>query len=129
MAVISGALSFLEGCYHAYTPYNQTFPGLIVSTGTEDYFDSAFYFNGGEFHFDVSGYTHFKQISNTSLEWSAYRMHDIDPIFFNNGFRFEWRNGDVVDSRGFKCITKEGGNTIGDLTQSNVTSYAWIYVW
>jgi len=56
-------------------------------------------------------------------------MHDIDPIFFNNGFRFEWRNGDVVDSRGFKCITKEGGNTIGDLTQSNVTSYAWIYVW
>lgn len=129
LAIASGNLNFLEGCYHAYTPYNQTFPGLIVSTGTEDYFDSAFYFNAGQFHFEVSGYTHFKQLSQTSLEWSAYRMHDLDPIFFNNGFRFEWRNGDVVDDRGFKCIVDQGGHVVGSPTESTVSSYAWVYVW
>jgi hypothetical protein len=34
-------LRFLAGCYHAYTPYNTSYPGLLMSTGTEDYFDSV----------------------------------------------------------------------------------------
>ena len=41
LAVQSGDLNFLEGCFHAYTPYNQSYPGTLLSTGTEDYFDSA----------------------------------------------------------------------------------------
>jgi len=102
---------------------------VIVSTGTEDYFDSAFYFNGGQFRFDVSGYTHYKKVSNTSLEWSAYRMHDLDPIFFTNGFRFMWRVGDKFDHRGFKCITEFAEDFDVSATPSNVTSYAWVYVW
>ncbi len=129
LAVTSGDLNFLEGCYHAYPQHDLPFPGVIVSTGTEDYFDSAFYFNGGQFRFDVSGYTHFKQVSSSSLEWSAYRMHDLDPIFFTNGFRFMWRNGDKVDSRGFKCIVEQAEDPDVTLTPSNVTSYAWVYVW
>ncbi|CAF0910524.1 unnamed protein product [Adineta steineri] len=129
LAVASGNLEFLEGCYHAYPDYQQAFPGVIIATGTEDYFDSAYYFNGGQFRFEVSGFTHFRQVSNNSLEWSAYRMHDLDPIFFDNGFRFEWRNGDVVDERGFKCIVYETGNPIGSPTQSVVTAYAWVYTW
>lgn len=129
LAVTSGNLNFLEGCYHAYPDHNQSFPGVIASTGTEDYFDSAFYFNGGQFRFEVSGYTHFRQVSNTSLEWSAYRMHDLDPIFFYNGFRFEWRNGDKVDHRGFKCIVDQGGYAAVEATQSIVSSYTWVYVW
>ncbi len=129
LAVTSGNLNFLEGCYHAYPQYDQPFPGVIVSTGTEDYYDSAYYFNAGQFHFENSGYTHFKQVSSNLLEWSAYRMHDLDPIFFTNGFRFMWRNGDVNDDRGFKCITDQGGHVVGSPTQSNVTSYAWVYTW
>jgi hypothetical protein len=129
LSVLSGTLHFLEGCYHAYTKYEQEFPGLIVSTGTEDYFDSAFFFNGGQFHLEVSGFTHFKEISTGELEWSAYRMHDIDPIFFTNGFRYHWRNGDVTDDRGFKCTIDQGGHTVGQPTQSIVTSYTWVYVW
>jgi len=35
LAVQSGNLNFLEGCLHAYTPYNQSFPGTMLSTGTE----------------------------------------------------------------------------------------------
>jgi hypothetical protein len=129
LAVTSGNLNFLEGCYHAYPQHDQPFPGLIVSTGTEDYYISAYYFNAGQFHFENSGYTHFKQVSSNLLEWSAYRMHDLDPIFFTNGFRFMWRNGDVNDDRGFKCITDQGGHVVGSPTQSNVTSYAWVYTW
>ncbi len=129
LAISSGNLNFLEGCYHAYLQHDQQFPGLIVSTGTEDYYDSAFYFNAGQFHNEEAGYTHFKQISSNSLEWSAYRLHDIDPIFFSEGFRFVWRNGDVVDDRGFKCIVDQGGHVVGSPTKSNVTSYTWVYVW
>jgi len=29
-------LNTLEGCYHMYTPYNTPFPGLLLSTGTEE---------------------------------------------------------------------------------------------
>lgn len=129
LSVSSGNLNFLEGCYHAYPDYSQAFPGLTISTGTEDYFDSAFYFNAGEFHLENAGYTHFRQVNSTSVEWSAYRMHDLDPIFFKNGFRFEWRNGDVVDDRGFKCLLNQGGHVVGSPTQSTITSYAWVYLW
>jgi hypothetical protein len=129
LAISSGNLFFIEGCYHAYTPYNQSFPGLIASTGTEDYYDSAFTFNGGEFRFEVSGYTHFQQLENAGVQLSAYRMHDLDPIFFKNGFRVEWRNGDVLDDRSFKCILDQGGHVVGSPTQSNITSYAWVYIW
>ncbi len=129
LAVISGDLNFLQGCYHAYPDRNQSFPGVIASTGTEDYFDSSAYFSAGEFRFEVSGYTHFRQISSSLLEWSAYRTHEVDPIFFYNGFRFEWRNGDVVDDRGFKCVVDQGGYATALSTQSNVTSYTWVYVW
>ncbi|CAF1029297.1 unnamed protein product [Rotaria sordida] len=103
--------------------------GLIVSTGTEDYFDSAFYFNAGQYHNEISGYTHYKELSNNIYEWSAYRLHDLDPIFFTNGFRFQWRNGDVIDDDGFKCIINQGGHIVGAPTQSIVTSYTWIYIW
>jgi hypothetical protein len=119
----------LEGCYHAYVQYDVPFPGIIVSTGTEDYYDSAYYFNAGQFHLEEAGYTHYRNVENAGLEWSAYRMHHLDPIFFTNGFRFVWRNGDVNDDRGFKCITDQGGHVVGSPTQSVVTSYTWVYVW
>jgi len=129
LSIVSGNLNFLEGCYHAYDKHDRQFPGLIVSTGTEDYYDSAYYFNAGEFHFDAAGYTHFRQVNSTAVEWSAYRVHELDPIFFSSGFLFEWRNGDVNDDRGFKCITDQGGHVVGSPTNSTVTSYAWVYVW
>ena len=67
--------------------------------------------------------------TSTSVEWSAYRMHDSDPIFFSNGFRFEWRNGDVVDERGFKCLLYEGGSAVGSPASSIVIADTSVYVW
>jgi hypothetical protein len=129
LAVSSGNIDFLEGCYHAYPDRNQSFPGVIISTGTDGYFDSASRFNAGEFRLEVSGFTLNREVVNHTLQRAAYRMHDLDPIFFNNGFRFEWRNGDVVDDFREKCIVDQGGHPVGSPMQSNVTSYAWIYVW
>jgi hypothetical protein len=40
LSVQSGNLNFLEACYHMYTA-GQEFPGTLLSTGTEDYYDSA----------------------------------------------------------------------------------------
>jgi len=41
LSFTSGNLNTLEGCYHAYTPADAPFPGLLLSSGTEDYFDSV----------------------------------------------------------------------------------------
>jgi len=127
LSVESGNENFLEGCYHMYTGDDE-FPGTILSTGTEDYFDSAWYFNAGEFHLPVSGFTHYNA-NSTDVTWSAYRFHEMDPLAFNNGFRFVWRNGDALSPSGIKCLMETGGNVVGTPTNSQVVAYAWVYVW
>jgi len=130
ISVSSGNMNFLEGCYHMFSPPAQEFPGTVLSTGTEDYFDSAWYFNGGEFHLPVSGFTHLAGGDNgTPITWSAYRFHEMDPLQFNNGFELVWRNGDALDATGVKCMMNQGGTTVGSPTASNVTAYAWVYTW
>jgi len=127
LSVESGNENFLEGCYHMYTGDDE-FPGTILSTGTEDYFDSAWYFNAGEFHLPVSGFTHFNA-NATDVTWSAYRFHEMDPLGFNHGFRLVWRNGDALSPSGIKCLMETGGAIVGTPTPSNVVAYAWAYVW
>jgi len=128
LSVASSNLNFLEGCYHLFVEASQPYPGLILATGTEDYFVSAFYFNAGEFYHETSGLTHLKN-SNDVVEMSAYRLHDQDPLFFRDGARFVWRNGDVSDvNTGLKC-TSEKGNNVGSPTNSVVTSHVWAYIW
>ena len=85
--------------------------------------------SAGPFHFEVSGFTHFKKQDNGTIELSAYRMHDMDPIFFTNGFRFVWRNGDLMDDREIKCVIESGGHPAGRPAESTVTSYTWVYTW
>jgi len=129
LAVKSDNLNFLEGCYRQYSPPNQTYPGTVLSTGTEDYYDSAWYFNAGEFHLPNAGFTHYAT-GLGQLSWSAYRFHVQDPLRFNNGFRFVWRNGDAIDPQtGLKCFIELGGNVVGSPSVSNVTSYGWVYQW
>eukprot|EP00698_Gefionella_okellyi_P016443 TRINITY_DN4700_c0_g2_i1.p1 TRINITY_DN4700_c0_g2~~TRINITY_DN4700_c0_g2_i1.p1 ORF type:complete len:336 (+),score=68.33 TRINITY_DN4700_c0_g2_i1:26-1009(+) len=128
LSIMSGNLNFLEGCYHMYTPYEQPFPGVLLSTGTEDFFDSAYYFDAGQFHNPVAGFTHYN--GTDGVQFSAYRFQFMDPIAFQGGFKLQWRNGDMVDkTTNLKCFTQSGGNVVGSPTQSLVVSYAWVYVW
>lgn len=135
MAVASGNWNFMEGCYHLFAPAaSAPWPGQLLSTGMEDYYDSAFYFNGGNFHAPVSGSTHKRRRTakeGGGTEWSGYRVHEMDPLAFSGGGAImRWRNGDVTDeATGLKCTLETGGKTVGEPTSSNVSAYAWVYVW
>jgi len=129
LAVESGNMNFLEGCFHLYTHEQRQFPGVVLSTGTEDFFDSAWYFDAGPFHLPVSGFTHIGQNSTGGITWSAYRFHEMDPLQFTNGFAFQWRNGDSNDPAGMKCFMETGGGVVGSPTVSHVMAYVWVYVW
>ena len=125
MAVASGNYNFMEGCYHLFAPAAAAWPGQLLSTGMEDYYDSAFYFDGGPFHAPVAGSTHM-----APGEWSGYRIHEMDPLVFHDGAKMRWRNGDVTDtSTGLKCTLEQGGKVVGSPTASNVTTLSWVYVW
>ena len=121
-------LNSLEGCYHLYTPRNTSWPGLVMSTGTEDYFDSAYYFDAGTFHMPTSGFTHLVETEGR-VTFSAYRFHDHDHIFFDDGLLFQWRNGDMDDASGIKCMILTGGKWNGHPGPAIVNVYAWAYVW
>ena len=41
-------VGFLEGCPHLFDPPDAAWPGILLGSGTEDYFDSGWYFNAGE---------------------------------------------------------------------------------
>lgn len=57
-------------------------------------------------------------------------FHEMDPLVFSDGFRLQWRNGDMNDPHsGLKCFTETGGNVVGSPTATDVISYAWVYVW
>ena len=56
----------------------------------------AYYFNGGRFIGENSGFTHINMTSDY-VTFSAYRFFERDPITFTDGFSLWWRNGDVSD--------------------------------
>lgn len=131
------SLKFMEGCWHMYSPPSQAWPGTPLASGMEDYYDSAFYFDGGGFHMPVSGATHVLgpgPQGGEEFTFSGYRFHEVDPLVFKDGIRVQWRNGDVTDpTTGLKCTLQSGGVTAGggdgDLGPSTVSSYAWVYTW
>lgn len=125
-----GSLNSLEGCWHAYMPPSAPYPGLLLGTGAEDYPESAYYFNAGPYRGPTSGLTIMRPGSgSTPSRISFYKIHYRDPILFDSGLRFEWRNGDVTDpATGEKCITLSGA-TIGSPGISNVSTLVYAYTW
>jgi len=80
-------LAYLEACMRAIFDRDREL--MFLSSGGEDYFLSAFYFNEGQFKTSQSGVTY----SNGS-QISAYKTHDRDPLLFQDGFKLIWRNGE-----------------------------------
>jgi hypothetical protein len=64
------------------------------SSGTEDYFQSAFYFenipSGAALSGEYVGYTFIGSGQNT---WNLYRWHILEPIIFTNGLKYVWNCG------------------------------------
>mmetsp|Transcript_78403 Transcript_78403/g.235021 ORF Transcript_78403/g.235021 Transcript_78403/m.235021 type:complete len:211 (-) Transcript_78403:87-719(-) len=86
--VAMGNAHCLEGIHEAWLDGER----LQLSSGFEDYFISAQYFDVGDFHSPLSGLTH----ESTLLEprrLSAYILHTADPVTFAHSLRLRWRNG------------------------------------
>lgn len=47
---------------------------------------AAYYFNAGEFHLPVAGFTHYDN-TNGVVRFSAYRFHEMDSLVFSDGLR------------------------------------------
>lgn len=106
-------LSYQEACVRAYIGGNKT--PLLLSSGLEDYFLGTYYFNKGRYYSDIAGLTHFDIEKN---EFSAYRFHDEDPVFFSNGLRLTNRVGEKI-----------GDFVFHDPPRTLYTTYVWTYEW
>lgn len=116
MAAKSSNFEFMEGQMRAYMGGSNE--AQFLSSGLEDYFLGTYYFNRGLYHFHQAGLTH-KDESNHSF--SAYRFHDIDPVFYSNGIRLTCRCG---EKRGDKVF-----GTTGHPQPTTYTTYVWTYEW
>jgi len=114
LSVQSENLNFLEAIVRAYI--DGADEPLLLSSGTEDYFLGTYYFNRGMYHHPEAGLTHIDRKANT---FSAYRFHEEDPIVFQEGLCFVWRNGEAW----------EDGRPFGNPKPSTFTSYVWVYEW
>lgn len=106
-------LSFMEGCMRAYLDGAKA--PLMLSSGLEDYFLGTYYFNRGRYANAVAGLTHFDVAKN---EFSAYRFHEDDPVFFHHGLRLTSRCGETKD-----------GRMMHNCPPAVYTTYTWVYQW
>lgn len=82
-------MQYLEGDEMVYVD-GETHPSMY-GTGTEDYFNSGWYFNRGEFAAPYHGLI----IKDDSLaRIAAYRFHVVDAIPFARSLRFTVEHGD-----------------------------------
>ena len=101
----------------------------------QDYFESAFYFNGGLLASEYAGVTtNDKGGPGGNNRVSAYKIHGAkDPILFSDGFKLTWRVGDETDQQGLKCTCFPGGSTPcvpnGSPQVTQVLAQTWVYVW
>jgi len=118
--------NFMEGCYRAF--YDNNDEQVLISTGFEDYYQSAYYFAAGPYREAGVGATVVK-IESPITYISGYKIHDTDPLWFKSGgFRLTWRNGDTQSSAGLKCMDPNGA-VVGNPTNTTITSYTWVYEW
>jgi hypothetical protein len=106
-------LGYMEACMRAYIGGAEQ--PLMLSSGLEDYFLGTYYFNKGRYATPVAGLTHFNAAEN---EFSAYRFHEDDPVFFQNGLRLTCR-----------CGEKIGDKVFHDPPATRYTTYTWLYQW
>lgn len=106
--------TYQEGCLRAYT--GGADEPMLLSSGLEDYFlSSGFFHHGRTYANDAAGLTTFNRDEN---RFSAYRIHDDDPVFFQDGLRLTLRCGETRD-----------GEPIHSPPPTTYTVYTWVYEW
>ncbi len=107
--------AFLESCVRAYLGGAPA--PMLLSSGLEDYFLGTYYFNRGKYYTPVAGLTHLVR----GKEFSAYRFHETDPLFFPQGLRLTVRAGEEMEGRVYG--PKGGPDAVV------FTTYVWVYEW
>lgn len=128
LAANSTDFNYLEACMRAKIDgaSNTTW----LSSGTEDFFLSAYYFNRGTFHFDNSGLTYI----NPPGMMSAYKFFENDPLLFTKSLELIWRCGETINGND-GCPndwpppgeTESASSHTPKLASTVVTTYAWVY--
>lgn len=122
--------NYLEACMRAYIDgSNQT---TWLSSGTEDFFLSAYYFNKGIYHMDNAGLT----FKDTKGSMSAYKFFENDPLLFTKSLVLMWRCGETINGKDGcpnnwppPSPTEENKQEVPNLANTTVTTYTWVYVW
>ena len=125
LAANSTDFNYLEACMRAYIDGSNTTTWL--SSGTEDFFLSAYYFNEGLFYSDNSGLTYREKPGTMS----AYKFFETDPLLFTKSFTLRWRCGETVGSGKNDCPNFYNGSRLASpkLANTVVTTYTWVYEW
>ena len=134
LAVESNSSSYLEACMRARIDGSPDITWL--SSGTEDFFLSAYYFNRGLYHLDNAGLTY---KSNGTL--SAYKFFENDPFLFSSSLELIWRCGETInppDLQGCPSDFPPGDSGYKHrdyysapkvLDAITATTYTWVYEW
>lgn len=140
LAASSANFQYLEACFRALIDDDTKFQ--FLSSGTEDFFLSAFYYDEGLYHTDHAALTYKKDPGTMS----AYKFFEDDPVAFSKSFKLIWRCGEAMDNECFKlsnqdcfvqdkqlyCKNNKGihmprGVPIPLATK--ITTYVWTYEW
>jgi hypothetical protein len=111
-------LTYLEACMRAYLGGAKK--PVMLSSGLEDYFLGTYYFDSGRYYSDMAGLS---RLDEKKLSFSAYRIHDQDPLFFSNGLRLTCRNGETEHG------TPEGPIAYKNHPITRFTTYTWTCEW
>ncbi len=81
--------NYLEACFRLKVNGEDGYQ--FLSSGTEDFFLSAYYFNSGKFHADNAGCT----FLDGKGAMSAYKFFENDPILYTSKVEMVWRCGET----------------------------------
>jgi len=112
VAAQSTHMNFLESMVRAYFAESDT--AVLLSSGLEDYFHGTYLFNRGMYHNEEAGLTNLNKEDRT---FSAYRFHERDPLFYQDGLRLTLRCGEQTDRETWKAAP------------TTYTTYVWTYEW
>jgi hypothetical protein len=123
-----------SGCYYLFPDAHTTWESnawSVLATGTEDYFESAFYWDGGVLAQPYVGVI--TREAGPPVKISTYKIHSpLDPLVFSDGIKLKWRIGDLVNAQNQKCTCPPGAlncQVVGDPRPTQVLSYAWVLTW
>jgi hypothetical protein len=112
VAAQSKTLTYLESMVRGYMAESDQ--PMFLSSGLEDYFLGTYYFNKGLYHTDAAGLTH---LNKELGSFSAYRFHEEDPLFYQDGLRLTITCGEQTEVKTWKPWP------------TTYTAYVWVYEW